>query len=443
MPNTIQPHTDNYNDPDHPPTYTCLGSSDSDRPYNASRAAQTWPPHRRPRRNDNDLSILSHSYSPPLAIGDTPDSDGNAVVRLPVRRVRGSDSCSVPTIAPGAWDLHTEVINTPRQGRKKERRTARSVSPALTDSTKAETPVPIRSPTGSSSETAAYIDVPYAGKLPSEQKMAQVVTFTKCAIPRKRRKRPSPSSADVVFKESRETEGITPAAIEIFHPSRPVSGGGYCDLFKGRNTLTGLQIALKRPRFCTQEAKSADDAKRRFRREGKIWATLVHVNILRFLGMVDIAGEIYLVSPWLEHGDLSKFVPARLRFLELSTIQRSSDPSRIAFEKFDEGDIILGFASGLTYLHEKNIIHGDMKAANVLLDSQVRPTLCDFGMTRVLDEAYSMTSTAMQGAGSMRWMSPERLNNDPRTQEGDMYAFGMTIVEVRVDFERSLAIYIF
>lgn len=80
-------------------------------------------------------------------------------------------------------------------------------------------------------------------------------------------------------------------------------------------------------------------------------------------------------------------------------------------------------------MHENNIIHGDVKAANVLLDADVNPVLCDFGMTKILDG--EATSTAMKGAGSLRWMAPELMDNAPRSPKTDVYSFGMTIAEVR------------
>ncbi|KAG9003497.1 hypothetical protein FRB94_003080 [Tulasnella sp. JGI-2019a] len=216
--------------------------------------------------------------------------------------------------------------------------------------------------------------------------------------------------------------------IRFSEPNRSVGGGGYCDLYKGIYTPTGQKLALKRPRFSAQEPKEAEDAKRRFYREGRTWSTMVHINILPFLGMIEIANETYLISPWLDHGDLSKFLSARLRFLEMSEDERSAHVTQNVFERFNEYNIVFGIASGLAYLHQSNIVHGDMKAANVLLDVDVRPVLCDFGMTKILDSEFNCTSTAMKGAGSLRWMSPELMNNAPRTPGSDIYSFGMTIV---------------
>ncbi|KAG9027356.1 hypothetical protein FRB95_007843 [Tulasnella sp. JGI-2019a] len=99
----------------------------------------------------------------------------------------------------------------------------------------------------------------------------------------------------------------------------------------------------------------------------------------------------------------------------------STMPSRLTLINVPQ---VFGIISGLAYLHQSNIVHGDMKAANVL----VHPVLCDFGMTKILDS--DCTSTAMKGAGSLRWMGPELMHNAPKSPQSDIFSFGMTIVEV-------------
>ncbi|KAG9008706.1 hypothetical protein FRB93_006252 [Tulasnella sp. JGI-2019a] len=186
---------------------------------------------------------------------------------------------------------------------------------------------------------------------------------------------------------------------------------------------------MKRPRFSTLCPSEVADAKRRFAREANTWSSLVHDKILLFHGMVEISNEIYLVSPWIEYGDLSKFVIERLKFMSASPSHQREHPRRIAYEAFKASTSIYGIASGLAYLHAANIIHGDMKALNVLLTEQLEPLICDFGMAKVLD-GYNETSTTMKGAGSYRFMSPELMCDGPKTTESDIYAFGMTIVEI-------------
>lgn len=85
-------------------------------------------------------------------------------------------------------------------------------------------------------------------------------------------------------------------------------------------------------------------------------------------------------------------------------------------------------ADAVQYLHQEAVVHGDLKAGNILINNSGHSLLCDFGLTRTIE---SRTSTAMRGAGTFRWQSPELWNNVPKSFESDVYAFGMTIAEVR------------
>jgi serine/threonine protein kinase len=87
--------------------------------------------------------------------------------------------------------------------------------------------------------------------------------------------------------------------------------------------------------------------------------------------------------------------------------------------------------SGLAHIHSRGIVHGDLKGCNVLLNSNLEPAVSDFGLSKILDEGR--TATSSQGLGSSRWMSPELLGTDEtKTFASDVYALGMTITEVSV-----------
>ena len=108
---------------------------------------------------------------------------------------------------------------------------------------------------------------------------------------------------------------------------------------------------------------------------------------------------------------------------------------------------------GLLYLHSKQVVHGDLKAvgdascevyirtkaaillqSNVLVDDGGRAVLCDFGLSRVRSDVTSRTAIAGIAApvGSRNWMAPELLNGGRLRKPCDIYAFGMTIYEVRL-----------
>lgn len=83
----------------------------------------------------------------------------------------------------------------------------------------------------------------------------------------------------------------------------------------------------------------------------------------------------------------------------------------------------------MEYLHDKDVIHGDVKGANALVSSDTRLLLCDFGLAK---PAGSVTSSSLAGKGSLRWQAPELMGQEPtKTFKSDVYAFAMTIFEVR------------
>ena len=88
-------------------------------------------------------------------------------------------------------------------------------------------------------------------------------------------------------------------------------------------------------------------------------------------------------------------------------------------------------AEGLAYLHDQHVVHGDVKGLNILISRDVRAMLCDFGLAKDMDRTLS---TSHDSIGTFPWMSPERLQGGGpgRSYQDDVYAFGMTIFEVRV-----------
>ncbi|KAG8955280.1 hypothetical protein FRC03_011226, partial [Tulasnella sp. 419] len=152
-------------------------------------------------------------------------------------------------------------------------------------------------------------------------------------------------------------------------------------------------------------------------REVLLWRALRHSNIVPLLGFTLVPdGLPTLISPWYENGNI-------LRYL-------ASHPES------DRASLLLDAAEGLAYLHSLPVAHGDLKGENVLVDSEGRASLCDFGMSQFIDEASRITgftTTSGHSGGTDRFMCPELLEDAPKTTATDMWAFGCLTTQILTD----------
>ncbi|KAJ7145913.1 kinase-like domain-containing protein [Mycena epipterygia] len=168
-----------------------------------------------------------------------------------------------------------------------------------------------------------------------------------------------------------------------------------------RHFLRGPELHRIRLKFC---------------REALVWRDLHHPNILPFIGIdrESFPSSLSMVSPWMEHGTILKYLDVHGR----------ANVDKLLFE----------IAQGLQYLHSRNIVHGDLRGANILINEDWSACLTDFGLS-VFSNATSSMCTSTR-AGSLYWMAPELI--DParfgcrfvRTPASDVYAFGCVCIEV-------------
>ncbi|KAJ7170995.1 kinase-like domain-containing protein [Mycena filopes] len=190
-------------------------------------------------------------------------------------------------------------------------------------------------------------------------------------------------------------------------------GGAFGDIYTA--DYQGQHVALKRLRFFQAEGDESHKIRQKFRREALIWKNLEHDYVLPFLGVDSETFPEFLcmVSPWMERGSLTS---------------RSGIPGEGAIPT-----LMYEIAAGVQYLHSQNIVHGDLRGANILLDDQGHARLADFGLAVFADDPLAPTKRG----GSLRWMAPElihpqscRLDIFQRTFASDMYAFGCVCLEL-------------
>lgn len=87
-----------------------------------------------------------------------------------------------------------------------------------------------------------------------------------------------------------------------------------------------------------------------------------------------------------------------------------------------------GAARGMAYLHSGKppVLHRDLKSANILADESYTPKVCDFGLSRIKNQARSMTGNC----GTVQWMAPEVLANRDYDEKADVYSYGIILWEL-------------
>ncbi|KAL0327277.1 UNVERIFIED_CONTAM: Cysteine-rich receptor-like protein kinase [Sesamum angustifolium] len=195
-----------------------------------------------------------------------------------------------------------------------------------------------------------------------------------------------------------------------FEEANKLGQGGFGTVYKGV-LPDGREIAVKRL-FFNNKHRAAD-----FYNEVNIISSVEHKNLVRLLGCSCSGPESLLVYEFMPNMSLDRF------------IFDSSKGKALNWEKRFE--IIIGTAEGLVYLHENTkirIIHRDIKASNILLDSRLRAKIADFGLARTFQEDKSHISTAI--AGTLGYMAPEYLAHGQLTEKADVYSFGVLLIEI-------------
>ncbi|KAF8016258.1 hypothetical protein BT93_H1688 [Corymbia citriodora subsp. variegata] len=196
-------------------------------------------------------------------------------------------------------------------------------------------------------------------------------------------------------------------ATESFDSANKLGQGGFGTVYKGV-LPDGREIAVKRLFFNTRH-RAAD-----FYNEVNIISSVEHKNLVRLLGCSFSGPESLLVYEFLPNKSLDSFIFDTNRGKALNWEKRV--------------DIMVGTAEGLAYLHESSkIIHRDIKASNILLDSRLRAKIADFGLARSFQEDKSHISTAI--AGTLGYMAPEYLAHGLLTEKADVYSYGVLLLE--------------
>ncbi|KAF8669365.1 hypothetical protein HU200_051706 [Digitaria exilis] len=203
---------------------------------------------------------------------------------------------------------------------------------------------------------------------------------------------------------------------DLFHATRGFSdkqllgAGGFGSVYKGVLLKSNMEVAVKK---VSHESKQG---MKEFIAEVVSMGRLRHRNLVQLLGYCRRRGELLLVYDYMPNGSLDRYLYDRSK----GTL---CWPQRF--------HIIRGVASGLLYLHEdweQVVIHRDVKASNVLLDSEMNGRLGDFGLARLYDHGTDAHTTHV--VGTMGYLAPELGHTGKATPATDVFSFGAFLLEV-------------
>jgi len=177
-------------------------------------------------------------------------------------------------------------------------------------------------------------------------------------------------------------------------------------------------VAVKVIRDVSSNTDYFEQLKTKLLREAKVWNQLDHPNITPFYGICFDLGLLYapcLICPYFKNGNLAKY------------LEKSHDADRMK--------LVGQVAVGLAYLHDHGIVHGDMKSVNILVNDEHKACIADFGLARILGETGFTTKSI---GGTCRWIAYELIDLSDEeeecvpqvTMESDVWAFGMTVLEI-------------
>jgi serine/threonine protein kinase len=122
--------------------------------------------------------------------------------------------------------------------------------------------------------------------------------------------------------------------------------------------------------------------------EAKLWHTLDHPHVLRFLGIhLNTLNDVYLVSPWVDQGPLTAYISNHPQADRTALVRLFSYLILYPAHYIQLRDVI----DGLSYLHSNDVVHGDLKGSNTLVTSNIRVVLCDFGLSKMSATLHSAT----------------------------------------------------
>lgn len=210
---------------------------------------------------------------------------------------------------------------------------------------------------------------------------------------------------------------MTPSSVESWRKLKVLGKGGSSTVFKAEVIETGFQFALKE--ISTEGLNDLQVLG--LKGEIETMKDFDHQNIIRYLGTREKQDTLYILLEYANRGSLRQFYTKKGRLTEGQA-----------------ANCVNQILCGLHYLHSRGIAHRDVKAANVLINSDGLMKIADFGASKRFDT----TSITSGLKGTPQWMSPEVIKGTEMTSgwaKSDIWGVGCVLVELltgRIPFSK-------
>ncbi|KAL8040982.1 hypothetical protein ABFX02_10G135600 [Erythranthe guttata] len=201
------------------------------------------------------------------------------------------------------------------------------------------------------------------------------------------------------------------AATNGFCDDYKLGEGGFGSVYWGK-TSDGLQIAVKKLKSMNSKAEME------FAVEVEVLGRVKHKNLLGLRGYCAGNDQRLIVYDYMPN-------------LSLLSHLHGQFAGQVHLDWTKRMNIALGSAQGLLYLHHEvtpHIIHRDIKASNVLLDSNFEPLVADFGFAKLIPEGVSHMTTRVKG--TLGYLAPEYAMWGKVSESCDVYSFGILLLEI-------------
>ncbi|KAG6486505.1 hypothetical protein ZIOFF_055081 [Zingiber officinale] len=199
-----------------------------------------------------------------------------------------------------------------------------------------------------------------------------------------------------------------------------VASGSHSDLYQGAYCSQEVAIKVLKTE-CVDE-----NMQREFAQEVFIMRKVHHENVVKFIGACT-KPKLCIITEFMTGGSVYDFLHKKKKTFDLPSLLR----------------VAIDVCNGMNYLHQNNIIHRDLKSANLLMDENEATRrliglssihmfttyvvkVADFGVARVKPISGVMTAET----GTYRWMAPEVIQHKPYDQKADIFSFGIVIWEL-------------